>query len=932
MAITQKFSSGIVLTTPQPRRPLIKITGCAVVDSITSENLKAGNEWIKGEVIIIRHYDVGRDNKRYRNYIIQLDLEDHTEALSRQKMVVGFMMCKAHEFADPIQCKSCWRYGHFKHSCKFAPVCRICGKGTHPDIDCDAAHDTCANCIRHNKNSTNKLNASHRVTDDRCPCRISRIEYIKNFHMNQIRRRGGRDPNAALNTSNEEIPLPPLRNIEAVAVKNENSIICNVYWPPQAAREKCEDVDLLLNTLSVYNNTHHIVMAGDFNLPGIKWKFDYDIHPHLIPDIDNTRPIEREALLFFHHANMQQITPQANNRGTFLDLLFTNKPDNCEMTDPEEHQVTAASEHHIPLSFVIISTPPAVEPPTYRETHRIQHDKLRESLAKIPRSVVPSKSGITTQLNSITAAIRKAIVTTRRKIQLFESKHPWLIGSHEYRRLRSSIQQATRRGDFYTARLERKEVSKLYAKLKEEYCKSNLNANGSPMDLFNFMRFAKNKQPLPQNMTFRGLPVDNVHEAFIQHLGNAFDNVTEALYSDNEPFNVQLRRIIDDNYIPNAIVADITSFSIAEVFDAISEIDQKKDPGLMMLPPAAFKTHAEVMAEVITPMLNACATTQWIPEDIMRTILVPIPKTGSKKEIENYRGIALSNILCKLIDKIITKKLTIIMEPKLDTAQYGFRQNRSTIGCVFDAAQHIAEQMKWNGRVDAAFLDISKAFDRLSHTSIAIALSKIGIPFRQLLFIMKFVNQRQYFVRVNGTISEESIIPDSGISQGSHIGPALFILVANQIRQHIHPSTKLYQYADDTLLVQSIANREDEDSLQTSINGVAYLLYSDRCAQLKLLTASQRTVQFNVIVAKRFAEQQTFSENNYKITQAMNEPDATRRVPLPLVNVACRRQFAMTPLGHLLKNVNEVNIDFETWMGPFNDIKKKLEQNVLLYV
>lgn len=390
-------------------------------------------------------------------------------------------------------------------------------------------------------------------------------------------------------------------------------------------------------------------------------------------------------------------------------------------------------------------------------------------------------------------------------------------------------------------------------------------------------------------------------------------------------------------------------------------------------------------------------------------------------------------------------------------------------GCA-DSAQFIMEQMKWSGRADAVFLDISKAFDRLSHTSIAIALAEIGMPIRQLLFVMKFLNQRQYFVRVNSSIATEAIFPDSGISQGSHIGPALFVLVANKIKQHIHASTKLYQYADDTLLVQSISSGSDEDALQTSIDGIAdwasstglmvnasktklikfsrgtrdtlttytcngniipeddhirylgvifdykmsfnkhaaevrdrttrfmyaavrlckfikqplmiqriykiyvepiilyaaatwstrtnkmtmienshriatrtalcapirphlpgYMMYADRCARLKSLTVPQRMTQFNVIVAKRFAEMKTFTENQEKIMTAINVPDPTRRVPLPLVNLACKRQHALTPIGFLLKNINTSNIDFENWTGTFNSLKRQLEQNVLLY-
>lgn len=187
--------------------------------------------------------------------------------------------------------------------------------------------------------------------------------------------------------------------------------------------------------------------------------------------------------------------------------------------------------------------------------------------------------------------------------------------------------------------------------------------------------------------------------------------------------------------------------------------------------------------------------------------------------MSNYRGIALSNIICKILDKIITNKLSENIDAKLSDTQYGFRANRSTVGCTFDAAQFISQNMNWTGRVDAIFLDISKAFDRLSHTAIARALSSSGMPLQQLQFLMHFISTRQYFVRVNGISSDDPIIPDKGVPQGSHCGPTLFIMVADLLRNFIH-STKHFQYANDLLLTQPIREGNDEDNLQQSLLGV----------------------------------------------------------------------------------------------------------------
>lgn len=137
-----------------------------------------------------------------------------------------------------------------------------------------------------------------------------------------------------------ELDIPVTRRVEVVAVRNDAVIICAIYWPPQSARERCEDIEVVLNFLSTFAQTHHIILAGDFNLSGIKWNYYYDQHPFLIPDINITRPIERDAILYLHYANMQQIIDTPNNRGTFLDLIFTNHPAKCKLNEEvEEHMV-----------------------------------------------------------------------------------------------------------------------------------------------------------------------------------------------------------------------------------------------------------------------------------------------------------------------------------------------------------------------------------------------------------------------------------------------------------------------------------------------------------------------------------------------------------------------------------------------------------------
>ena len=58
--------------------------------------------------------------------------------------------------------------------------------------------------------------------------------------------------------------------------------------------------------------------------------------------------------------------------------------------------------------------------------------------------------------------------------------------------------------------------------------------------------------------------------------------------------------------------------------------------------------------------------------------IIPIPKSGNLKEVDNYRGISLSAIALKITDKMILRRIQPIISSILRNNQNGFRPGKST--------------------------------------------------------------------------------------------------------------------------------------------------------------------------------------------------------------------------------------------------------------
>ena len=116
--------------------------------------------------------------------------------------------------------------------------------------------------------------------------------------------------------------------------------------------------------------------------------------------------------------------------------------------------------------------------------------------------------------------------------------------------------------------------------------------------------------------------------------------------------------------------------------------------------------------------------------------------------------------------------------------------------------------------VKANFLDISKAFDKVWQEGLIFKLDHSGTSGNLLSLLKSFLSNRFQRVVLNGQCSNWSLVLD-GVSQGSILGPLLFIIYINDLPEGLQSSVKLF--ADDTSLFSTVydpnmsADQLDED-------------------------------------------------------------------------------------------------------------------------
>ena len=101
----------------------------------------------------------------------------------------------------------------------------------------------------------------------------------------------------------------------------------------------------------------------------------------------------------------------------------------------------------------------------------------------------------------------------------------------------------------------------------------------------------------------------------------------------------------------------------------------------------------------------------------------------------------------------------------------------------------------------ALFINLSKAFDTVSYSSILDKLPAYGISGNEKAWFTDYLFHRKIRVNYKGTLSTPILI-HCGVHQGSVLEPLLFLLHFNKLTSMLK-SCKMIMYVDDTILYYS---------------------------------------------------------------------------------------------------------------------------------
>ena len=218
--------------------------------------------------------------------------------------------------------------------------------------------------------------------------------------------------------------------------------------------------------------------------------------------------------------------------------------------------------------------------------------------------------------------------------------------------------------------------------------------------------------------------------------------------------------------------------------DLVKKAAEKLKPGksdpVYAFSSDCFKNSCDSLYANLSVVLRICAVHSHVSQVLLLSTLVPLvkDKLANINSSKNYRSVAISSILLKLIDWII-----ILLEGSslgLNELQFAYQAGCSTVMCTWAALETIDFFLRNGSEVFTCATDMSKAFDLTLHSLMFSKMLDAGLsPVFVRLIIFIYVHQLAN-VRWNGEYST-SFTVKNGCGQGKVLAAIAYCMYCEEL-------------------------------------------------------------------------------------------------------------------------------------------------------
>ncbi|MEE4247325.1 MAG: reverse transcriptase family protein, partial [Kangiellaceae bacterium] len=572
--------------------------------------------------------------------------------------------------------------------------------------------------------------------------------------------------------------------------------ICVVYQPYRTA--------LFMEEFSSYlaglaTSPGHLLVLGDFNL-------------HVDDPLDKCA---QDFLTSMSSLGLEQhVTTLTHRNGHTLDLVLTPLGNPLDLT---WKSIDCGFPDHYALFIQVATSKPPLPRKciTYRKTRSIRLESLREAVASSPLTNAQHVSSLDDSITiyhheleyvmNTLAPLKTCEITMRPDSRWFNDE---IRAAKQHRR---QIERLWRRTGLTVHRemfmTERNRVNTLSHNAKERFYKGQVAENaGNQQQLYKVVKTLLGQSGAPQlPMEDPAMLAQRFSDFFVSKIQRIQESIPDVPLSDPEEVTHGTPL---ENFCP------VTLDHLVRLIRSSSNKQCSLDP----LPTNLLKLVIPEVCPFILHVINTSLSTGRFPRSFKTALVSPQLKKPSlnPEELSNYRPISNLSFLSKTLERVVAEQLITHLDQNdlLEPCQSAYRKHHSTETALLRIHTDIRQALADNMVVLMAMLDLSAAFDTISHEILIRTLSTCGIQGTALQWLSSYIHDQTQTVMVNAAQSNPKPLT-TGVPQGSVLGPLLFSVYTRSLGALLRSYNVEYHiYADDTQVYLRCAPNETNAAIQ----------------------------------------------------------------------------------------------------------------------
>ena len=155
--------------------------------------------------------------------------------------------------------------------------------------------------------------------------------------------------------------------------------------------------------------------------------------------------------------------------------------------------------------------------------------------------------------------------------------------------------------------------------------------------------------------------------------------------------------------------------SLDEIHCSVADLKIGKASGIDEISAEVLKISALAIVPYLQKLINQTFSQGEFPDCLKIAKVIPLFKSGSKSDVDNYRSISVLPVLSEELEKIMYNRLIKFLDKNdiLYEKQFGFRSKHSTVDALIEITENIGSGT--DEEITSIMLDLRKTFDTINH-------------------------------------------------------------------------------------------------------------------------------------------------------------------------------------------------------------------------